>query len=1520
MNFFRLFGLWLTLAVLAGASMGVHAEDIDIYSDNSDASGTPNVLLVLDNAANFSASAGNCTYVDGTAPSLNGTAGGIEQCALYNVVSGLPAGSVNLGLMVYNATNIRDINHGADSNANCGGTNGGCLVVPLMPMDNANKAKFLTWVKSWRTSGGGGDGYIKANGEATAAVMQETWAYYAGKTGLSGRDYATAQPASGCQKNFVIFVGNAFNTSGTPSDTGNVSPKTALDNAPGITEALKTPIVIPSGPYGARGGISCGSYDVKTHNESTGVYADEWARYMRQTDIYGGLDDNQSITTYTVGLLGASCKPDYPALLSTMAKHGGGKYFATSSYEEIADALLTILNEVQAVNSVFSSASLPVSVNAQGTYLNQIFLGMFRPDASASPRWLGNLKQYKFILEYPDPNNPDPNKASLRLGDSLGNSAISSAGTGFITPSAVSFWTHKDTAVEPDASGGFFKNDARGAGGAYDSADGELVEKGGAAQRLRKENLTADFGATAGGSSNPRRLYTYCPSGSSCEPLLTHASNAFAIENADIAATSFGASNTIPIASIVRTGTSAVVTTTDNHGFTEGTTVTISGADQAGYNVTTGISSASGRTFTISGLPDQPTTPSQGAYTIAKVGPGAVTATSVTGELTASNTVKVTVTSAAGHGFADGSTVTIAGATPGNFNGNVLITVPNTMLCPAATCFTYEVPVSPVLSATNAYQAVISPNTLTISELKGNGSYATVKTATAHGFHAGQTVTLAGTTTNPAFDGDKVIYDIVDANQFRIVWNQNKSGVGGSVSPSTTAKAITTLGRTGSTATATGLPAKWFGNRVSAVNQVTKMNITKTGGSGGNESAYVVSDVTITCSNDDCTTFTYPVTVSPGTTISGTITASPPSAASATMAAGSITRSNATAAVTGLPSGLFNPGDSVTILPSGSGLDSEAGYVGTWTLGCTSPCTSATFGPVPLTPATPATGGGMRVYSGSTPPDRNSLIKWVRGQDNFGDEAGPGGSVTVRPSIHGDVLHSRPVVVNYGDSRGMVVFYGGNDGVFRAVNGSQAQSLGSVSPGGELWGLILPEHFSKLNRQRVNSPELRMPSTLLPSAAAKDYFVDGSPGVYQKLKPDGTVDKAYLYLNMRRGGRFIYALDVSDPTAPQVLWRKSPSDTGFEELGQTWSRPRVTLVKGYANPVVVFGAGYDTAEDSEPPKADTMGRGIFVLDAESGALVWKATFGGTDSCGGTSIQGACTVTRMKYAIPSDVTFLDRDGDGKTDRFYVGDLGGIVWRVDLEPTAGNTPNKWLATRLAALGCSSGSCSSGTTPRKFFYPPSVVMVGKTSGDLKAYDAVAIASGDREHPLKNTEDESAYRVSNRFYLLKDTDVDKDSSGNTRLDQTDLVDLGTVNDTTPTVYDGTGKGFYLRFATGEKAVNAPITTRGTTFFGTNRPTPPKVNSCRSNLGEAKGYAVNPFTGKFEATVYDGGGLPPSPIAGVVNIGVNGRDVQMPFCIGCGKPPDDEKQDCDSNSALGACKLTKTVPKNLHRTYWYKK
>ena len=114
--------------------------------------------------------------------------------------------------------------------------------------------------------------------------------------------------------------------------------------------------------------------------------------------------------------------------------------------------------------------------------------------------------------------------------------------------------------------------------------------------------------------------------------------------------------------------------------------------------------------------------------------------------------------------------------------------------------------------------------------------------------------------------------------------------------------------------------------------------------------------------------------------------------------------------------------------------------------------------------------------------------------------------------------------------------------------------------------------FGKLNRLRINTPEVRLPSTPAASIATpRDYFVDGPIGVYQRFAADGTVDQAIIFVGMRRGGRLLYAFDVTNPSAPRCSGRRPAPSCPL--LGQTWSEPKVARIKGNTNPVLVLRRG-----------------------------------------------------------------------------------------------------------------------------------------------------------------------------------------------------------------------------------------------------------------------------------------------------------------------------------------------------------
>jgi type IV pilus assembly protein PilY1 len=117
-----------------------------------------------------------------------------------------------------------------------------------------------------------------------------------------------------------------------------------------------------------------------------------------------------------------------------------------------------------------------------------------------------------------------------------------------------------------------------------------------------------------------------------------------------------------------------------------------------------------------------------------------------------------------------------------------------------------------------------------------------------------------------------------------------------------------------------------------------------------------------------------------------------------------------------------------------------------------------------------------------------------------------------------------------------------------------------------------------------------------------------------------------------------------------------------------------------------------------------------------------------------------------------------------------------------------------------------------------------------------------------------------------------------------------------------------------GEKAVNAPTTVGGFTYIGTNTPQVPSSDAC-STLGVARGYQINFLTGASNFVTFANGGLPPSPVAGLVDVTVDGTDRLVPFCLGCGNPGG---TGADSTSSIGGGKPPIPVPPVRKRLYWY--
>src|SRR5205807_2475964 len=104
--------------------------------------------------------------------------------------------------------------------------------------------------------------------------------------------------------------------------------------------------------------------------------------------------------------------------------------FAAKDEDSILQALRDILIDVQSVDSVFTSSSVPINATNRTQYENQVYIGMFRPDPDSRPRWYGNLKRYQ--VGYVN--------GEIKLTDRNNAQAIA-ASTGFLQSCALSYWT-----------------------------------------------------------------------------------------------------------------------------------------------------------------------------------------------------------------------------------------------------------------------------------------------------------------------------------------------------------------------------------------------------------------------------------------------------------------------------------------------------------------------------------------------------------------------------------------------------------------------------------------------------------------------------------------------------------------------------------------------------------------------------------------------------------------------------------------------------------------------------------------------------------------------------------------------------------------------------------------------------------------------------------------------------------------------------------------------------------------------
>jgi len=403
----------------------------------------------------------------------------------------------------------------------------------------------------------------------------------------------------------------------------------------------------------------------------------------------------------------------------------------------------------------------------------------------------------------------------------------------------------------------------------------------------------------------------------------------------------------------------------------------------------------------------------------------------------------------------------------------------------------------------------------------------------------------------------------------------------------------------------------------------------------------------------------------------------------------------------------------------------------------------------------------------------------------------------------GGVLHSEPTLISYGgkinspekntdadpktidadagqistneSERDDYIMFGSMEGALHIAKSDTGQE--SLA--------FIPKQFIT-NQAKLRALKENAVSTNIVADNPPVFGVDApwtTAGKYDyKFNADGsgkvTANSMRVYGGLSKGGAGLYGLDVSNLDKPKKLFTIEAGTSGYDRIGMVMSKPVVGKIKlgsgrNDIKEVLIFGGGYDKCYEDPTFKlnssankltncdiAQTKGNAVYIADAETGKLI--VSISGSDAS-----SNNFNVSTMKHSVVSEITTLDRDNDGLIDHLYFGDLGGQLYRVDLQNGSGvSTFVRRVSRVLNASGDTKSDNLSKTLASKglqyrFYAQPSVSFFNSEDGSGKRIAVVNIASGDRSSPLSRNRELSE---ANRLFGIIDKDI---VSGNLYSDE---------------------------------------------------------------------------------------------------------------------------------------------------------
>jgi len=422
------------------------------------------------------------------------------------------------------------------------------------------------------------------------------------------------------------------------------------------------------------------------------------------------------------------------------------------------------------------------------------------------------------------------------------------------------------------------------------------------------------------------------------------------------------------------------------------------------------------------------------------------------------------------------------------------------------------------------------------------------------------------------------------------------------------------------------------------------------------------------------------------------------------------------------------------------------------------------------------------------------LVNYLRGQTGYDEGAtlAENKLFRKRQAVLGDAVDSKPAFVGkptfkYADTgyaafkeaqaaRTKTVFMGANDGMLHAFDAGSLEELWAYVP-----SMVIPNMWKLADTAYGNK---------------HSYYVNGDPIISDVY--DGTAWRTILVAGLSGGGRGYYALDITNPITPTLLWEFDANDE--PNLGYTYGTPIITK-KSDGTWVVLVTSGYNNIPDNSAFYADPDtkfkpnnpalynsgdGKGyLYVLNAMSGTKISEIPTG----VGSTSLPSGLA----EISAYAD----DPEKNNIATYVYGGDLLGNLWRFNLADNS-----KLLFATLEASGTQAITTSPelGTINNK-----RVVFVG--TGKYLEVSDLTDTSQQTLYAIKD--DNASSTISNPRSTLVEQTIVLDGADSRKSGSNNAVDFGT------------GLGWYIDFPdTGERQNVASQLVLGTLLVPTTVPT----------------------------------------------------------------------------------------------------